>query len=353
MPVWEDSPVAPSLRIVPAMSLAVELDWLLSAANRPEWRAGHPTVETVYAANPGLGPELRALWGPDEAISCGGFAELEVLANRAGLLGSAELAELLDGMDQAGTTVPTDPEQLPLTSETAEDRRAIVARLALLRRSKARRRHYLDTVRAAWEAARPDWEANGRPAVEQALSSLHRAVARGEGWQALTASGCHTDKLGHILSAHRPHAEVVVAPAYYTHKGLFLDLPGRALVGVGTEYSAATARARTEALSRQLKTMSDPTRLAILDALHRRPHTVGELADAFSLAQPTVSNHVKALRQAGLLTDVRQGRRRYLQLQGGALNELLNQLQDTFGTAGSTEQQEAAGVAADGLVPQA
>jgi DNA-binding transcriptional ArsR family regulator len=53
---------------------------------------------------------------------------------------------------------------------------------------------------------------------------------------------------------------------------------------------------------------------------------VSDIASAFALAQPTVSNHIKILRQAGLVTDIRDGTRRQLAVQPDAVDELLGDL---------------------------
>ncbi|MGH7733632.1 MAG: ArsR/SmtB family transcription factor, partial [Gemmatimonadales bacterium] len=123
---------------------------------------------------------------------------------------------------------------------------------------------------------------------------------------------------------------VAVVPAFFTHKGLLLDLPGTVLVGVRADTTGAEARARTELLARRLKAVSDPTRLAILDALRRGSGTVTELAAAFALAQPTVSNHIRVLREAGLVSDERQGNRRRLVVRGEAADELVAGLRDVL-----------------------
>ena len=102
------------------------------------------------------------------------------------------------------------------------------------------------------------------------------------------------------------------------------------VIGVRTDITGAHARARTEALARRLKALSDPTRLAILDALRNGPRTITEVAAAFSLAQPTVSNHVKILRDAGLVVDERQGTRRRLIVQHEVVEELISNLHDTL-----------------------
>jgi DNA-binding transcriptional ArsR family regulator len=67
-----------------------------------------------------------------------------------------------------------------------------------------------------------------------------------------------------------------------------------------------------------------------LDTLRRGPRTVTDLADAFGLAQPTVSNHVKILRDAGLLSDVRDGRRRQLVVRAEEVGRLVGGLQDVL-----------------------
>lgn len=57
-----------------------------------------------------------------------------------------------------------------------------------------------------------------------------------------------------------------------------------------------------EGLLRFFKVMSDETRLKIIGLLSRRPHNVGELAQALDLTEPTVSHHLAKLREMGLLT---------------------------------------------------
>ncbi len=73
-------------------------------------------------------------------------------------------------------------------------------------------------------------------------------------------------------------------------------------MGLGAELGELGARARTEELARRIRVLADPTRLAILDHLRTGPRSVGDLATDFGLAQPTVSAHVKQLRQARLVT---------------------------------------------------
>jgi len=47
--------------------------------------------------------------------------------------------------------------------------------------------------------------------------------------------------------------------------------------------------------------LADPHRRAVLSRLCGRPHDVGELVEALGLSQPTVSKHLRVLREAGLV----------------------------------------------------
>lgn len=332
MPVVDDTPAPALPTVVVEPSVAVELEWILNAAVRTDWRGDHPTLPTIYEEHPGLEGEVAGLWEPELAMSCGGFMEIILLAHHAGALLSTEAPELLAALSEAAATIPTDAAHFPMRSETDADRAVVLSRLARLRRSKAHRRRYVEVVGSAWEAARPDWERHGRLSVELALDRRRRALARNASWQELCDPDCFCDQsLPATVAAMGAGAKVVVTPAYYTHKGLFVEVPGEVVVGVGTDVSGPEARARTEVLAKQLKTISDPTRLAILDALRRGPRTVGELAEAFALAQPTVSNHVKTLRDAGLVSDSRDGRRRNLVVRPEVVTELVGAIQDVLG----------------------
>ena len=66
---------------------------------------------------------------------------------------------------------------------------------------------------------------------------------------------------------------------------------------------------RTESLASQLKALADPTRLRMLDLLaqQRQPLCVCDITEQFSQNQPTVSHHLKLLREAGLIETEKQG----------------------------------------------
>ncbi|HEY7632586.1 MAG TPA: metalloregulator ArsR/SmtB family transcription factor [Thermoleophilaceae bacterium] len=77
-----------------------------------------------------------------------------------------------------------------------------------------------------------------------------------------------------------------------------------------------------------LNALGDPTRRAIFERLAEGPSPVGELAKDLPVSRPAVSQHLKVLKEAGLVTDRQEGNRRLYQLDPagiGALRAYLDQ----------------------------
>jgi DNA-binding transcriptional ArsR family regulator len=60
--------------------------------------------------------------------------------------------------------------------------------------------------------------------------------------------------------------------------------------------------------------LGDPTRRAIFELLADGPRAVGDLADQLPVTRPAVSQHLKVLKEAGLVTDRADGTRRLYQI---------------------------------------
>ena len=63
-----------------------------------------------------------------------------------------------------------------------------------------------------------------------------------------------------------------------------------------------------------LAVLADPTRRALLDLLRREPLPVGELARRMPVSRPAVSQHLKVLKAARLVRELRRGTRHYFGL---------------------------------------
>ena len=70
------------------------------------------------------------------------------------------------------------------------------------------------------------------------------------------------------------------------------------------------------------KAIADPSRRAILDLLAEGERTVNDLLGYFSFSQPALSQHLKVLRDAGLVGVRQEGRLRHYSLQVGGLRSV-------------------------------
>src|SRR5438270_14003678 len=68
-----------------------------------------------------------------------------------------------------------------------------------------------------------------------------------------------------------------------------------------------------------MEALGDPTRLAILQSLARRPLAVSELAENLPVSRPAVSQHLRVLKDAGLVSDRKAGTRRIYEANPAAI----------------------------------
>jgi DNA-binding transcriptional ArsR family regulator len=68
--------------------------------------------------------------------------------------------------------------------------------------------------------------------------------------------------------------------------------------------------------------LADPTRRAIFERVAERPSAVGELAGDLPVSRPAVSQHLKVLKDAGLVVDHADGTRRIYQLDPDGVDAL-------------------------------
>jgi DNA-binding transcriptional ArsR family regulator len=93
-----------------------------------------------------------------------------------------------------------------------------------------------------------------------------------------------------------------------------------------------------------LTALGDPTRRVIFERLAERPRAVGELASALPVSRPAVSQHLKVLKEAGLVIDQPAGTRRIYQVHPDGLAALRGYLdhfwdQALAGFKAAVEQQ--------------
>ena len=72
---------------------------------------------------------------------------------------------------------------------------------------------------------------------------------------------------------------------------------------------------------RALEACADPTRRAVLSSLRHGPRTVGEIAQRLPVSQSAVSQHLRVLREAGLVDVEPQGARRLYRIDLDGLGQ--------------------------------
>ena len=71
-----------------------------------------------------------------------------------------------------------------------------------------------------------------------------------------------------------------------------------------------------------LEALADPTRRAIVERLRHGPAAVGAIADALPVSRPAVSQHLRVLEGAGLVSHRAEGTKRIYKVELGGLGEL-------------------------------
>lgn len=309
MPIAEDTTQVaadPTIRFEVRPSLAMELVWALMLHDGEPDPANYPIRAERFAASPGMEDRIRSVWSDD--YNC--FTELFVVAERGGVLFETDPDRFFAGLE-AGAVA--EPRFEAFESETPEDQVRFRARVARLHDEPDVRDRWLAVVKEAWVAVADGWLAEGRAADEAYEWELKGRFAQNPKYSALEGL-VESDFNGMLPRLVRQYAAegkpVVVNPAWFGRCCFVVSLDEMLVIGRAVPARPIGPTAETRGRARRFKALGDPTRLAILEATACRPRTVGELAAEMGVAQPTVSNHVRLLRESGLLVQAKDGARR-------------------------------------------
>lgn len=79
--------------------------------------------------------------------------------------------------------------------------------------------------------------------------------------------------------------------------------------------------------SEVFRALADPTRRAVFERLSQREMSVSELTSGFTISQPAISQHLAALKGAGLVAERREGRNVYYRSDARGLDALAQWVQ--------------------------
>lgn len=307
------SPGRPGCREV-SPSAAAELAWIFDLLTQTARYAVPAVAELEATLLPGL-TQLRPpvmeragrLWND----SLAGCPELLPAADQADCVRGEDVERLLAWLTTGSGGRPvTDYE---LLTEPAADRSAIRARLRRLKEDVETRRAYRDLIAEVWQVAAVEWRQRGRQVVVEACARWRSRLDSGASIEELMPPRhplTYADRLG-FDDIFNVRAEFALSPLYFCLSGgQVVDLTDHVQISVPASDLLPVRKLRDAAfVADRLRVLAEPTRVHILLQLLSAPAGVMDLARALHMSQPTVSGHLKVLRQAGLVQPRRAAHR--------------------------------------------
>jgi len=187
-----------------------------------------------------------------------------------------------------------------------------------------------------WDAFAPVWT-DLEPRLEECARQAREAIAPSEAGATVNLvllvpefTGVPLlDKQARAIAAH-PGATLTFVPSHFVDPspGFFYGDSVSLILFSQPGWTFRTAKPGRAAslvvreLARPLKTLADPTRLSILAHLGVRDMYTTELARVLGVTQPAISYHLKALKEAGLVSLTPSGAFTYARLEGEGLRRL-------------------------------
>ncbi|QQK79188.1 winged helix-turn-helix transcriptional regulator [Salicibibacter cibi] len=97
--------------------------------------------------------------------------------------------------------------------------------------------------------------------------------------------------------------------------------------------STLNTRLNSTEVADALKVISDPTRLLMMKLISKKEYCVCQFVDMFEISQPAVSQHIRKLKQAGVVEEDRRGQWRFYSMDRSApkvavIQAILDQIDD-------------------------
>lgn len=296
-----------------APSAPSELAWLLNLLVQRARYAEPALAELDASLLPGISRLRRPIRERVEALWADGLAgcpELVYAAHQATSLFDEDPSRLFSWLGGSGRGSSWARGML---AEPEEERQAVLSRLRTLRDDPRTRRAYRDILVDVWQFAAGPWERSGRASVADACAAWRAKLATGAPIEELVPPRHPLTRADQLdfddLFMHRN--EFALSPLYFCLSGgHVVDLYEYVHIAVPASELLPLRKVRDAAfVSDRLRVLAEPSRVHILIQLFSAPSGVMELARALRLSQPTVSGHIKILRDAGLIQARRFGAR--------------------------------------------
>jgi DNA-binding transcriptional ArsR family regulator len=311
-----------------------ELSWLLNLLTQTARYAEPALAELDSSLLPGIGrlrkpikEQLERLWS-DELAGC---PELLYFAQESDCMFDDGLNRFIDRIANSVEKATADHAML---TEPEQDRPVIAARMRRLHEDPKTRHLYRGVLVGVWQLAAGPWERSGRSVVAQACDVWKDRLSTGVSIEELVPPRhplTQSDRLGFDdIFMHR--REFAVSPLYFCMSGgHVVDLDDHVHIAVPASDLVPVRKVRDAAfVSDRLRVLAEPTRVHILIQLLSAPSGVMDIARSLRMSQPTVSGHLKVLRDAGLIQPRRFGTRTVMVASRKRIERLLEDARATL-----------------------
>ena len=284
--------------------------------------------------HPELVDRVRQVCGEDGADRYD--VELFLLALEFDFADGEDPRAFLDALPDLPTRYLERSAEDPSTGPSqAEHRRKSLDRVQRLA-DGGRATEIREVLARLWSVLEPRWRSDGRAVARAAAEHFLEAFdAKGDVLSALPPHHfAQFEASAERIRAAQARNQIDVIPLYFASQGGFIfNVHDAWCIGYGlqTEQAFADTEARVRDIAARMKAYADPTRLMLLTLLARYGRltpTVGDLASQLGVSQPTVSGHLRLLRDAGLVRLEKDGTKSFYHLQTDAAIEPLDELSD-------------------------
>lgn len=332
----------PALEVMPSPTLELAYAYyVLGRPDSPRRAKELPWLHLTLTQHAQLVADIRGFW--DDYAQQEGEKELFdlfLLACRGPYPYSASPNRLIDNLaviieqtiadilEQKAKTDPTDTKHHKLYG-------TMLGRLHALQ-EPTRLERFTNILRYLWSILEPFWQSQGLAESQKASEAfLHKYRETGNVLDALPPHHfTQFETSASEIKNSQQKGKLFITPLFFASGGGFnYDMAERHFIGYGlqSELVYAHLSAQVNQAAQRMKALADPTRLMLLTLIARYQYfgmTVGDFAVQLGVSQPTVSGHLKQLREANLVLLEKQGNKALYKVNGPALEEAIGRLQD-------------------------
>ena len=339
---------APQTEVAPVVAIAsptLELAYAYYFLNRPDSKARAaelPWLELLHSKHSELIERITTFWS--DAISENDGFNLFALVSELDYAKDASVKRFFadfDKMpDKAIAVMKANRKKMKAEAKEAHREKDLKMYEGLLARFEALREpglrsSYLAMLKQLWALLEPFWKKEGQAQAERASQAfLAKYEETGSVLEALpTHHFTQFESSAQHIRKSLEKGRVVVVPLYFASAGGFnFDFASAHYIGYGiqSERHFEQLSARVEAAANRIKAVADPTRLLLLSLIARYKGfdmTVSDFAAQLGVSQPTVSGHLKLLKEADLVMLEKKGNKSIYSVNSEAIRGSLSEFE--------------------------